>query len=166
VVVGLPLLAFIVGTFVPRDHVARVAVDLQAPADRIWALVTDFAGTPKWREDVTSVRMLEPGEGGAIRFAEQSSMGEVPFEVVSQDPPRRQVVRVMDDDQPFGGTWTWELTPTGSGTRVTLTEAGFVKSAIFRAMGLLFFSPEASMTAYLRSLARALGDSAEPRRVD
>ena len=65
-----------------------------------------------------------------MRFAEQSSMGEVPFEVVSQDPPRRQVVRVIDDDQPFGGTWTWELAPNGSGTRVTLTEDGFVKSAI------------------------------------
>jgi uncharacterized protein YndB with AHSA1/START domain len=163
IVVGLPLLAFVVGSMVPRDHVAKVAIDLASPPDRVWAIVSDFAKTTEWRSDVKSVTM-QPTQ--PVRFTEQSSQGDVTFELVSQDPPRRQVVRVVDDNQPFGGTWTWDLTPAGAGTSLTITEAGFVKNAIFRAMGLIFFSPYSTLETYLRSLARTLGETSEPRRVD
>ena len=162
VIVGVPLLAFIIGTFLPRDHVASMTMDLTAPPERVWALISDFEGTPKWRTDITRVR-VDPPAGGAVRFTESSSHGDIPFEVVRQEPPRLQVVRIVDDDQPFGGTWTWELQPTGSGTRLTITEAGFIKNAIFRTMGALFFSPADTIDAYLRALAKGLGESAEPR---
>ena len=87
------------------------------------------------------------------------------FEVVSQHAPFRQSVRVVDDDQPFGGVWTWQLEPGDVGTRVTITEAGFIKSPIFRTMGWLFFSPTDTINDYLTALARALGESATPRHV-
>ena len=162
ILVGVPLLAYVAGVFIPRDHIAAMTLDLAAPPERVWALISDFEGTPKWRSDITGVRMT-PQPDGKIRFTEASSMGEIPFEVVSQAPPSRQVIRVVDDDQPFGGIWTWELERTPSGTRVTITEAGFVKSPIFRTMGLLFFSPTETIDSYLRALSAALGDSAQPR---
>lgn len=160
-ILGIPALLALIGAFVPRHHLARVSITLQSAPETVWTLVSDFAGTPRWRPDVKRVE-LEPGSAGPLRFIEHSRNGKVPFEVVSQEPPHRQVVRVVDDDQPFGGTWTWDLTPEGSGTRLTLTEAGFVKNPIFRAVGLVFFSPSATMEGYLRGLARALGESAEP----
>ena len=161
VVVGLPLLAYGIGMFVPRNHVASLTIDLAAAPEKVWALVSDVANTPKWRTDITAVRM-QPQPDGRVRFVETSSMGDVPFEVVSQTAPTGQVIRVLDDDQPFGGTWTWELVPAGSGTRVKVTEAGFVKSPIFRTMGLMFFSPTDTIDGYLRALAKALGESAVP----
>jgi uncharacterized protein YndB with AHSA1/START domain len=163
VLVSLVLIAYVVGTFIPRNHVARRTIDLQAPPDTVWAIVSDFANTARWRDDVKGVRMDTPAGTTPIRFTESSSQGDVPFEVMSQDAPRRQVVKVIDDDQPFGGTWTWELEPAGGGTRLTITEAGFIKNPLFRAMGLLFFSPTATLESYLRSLAKALGETAEPR---
>ena len=165
IVIGIPLLLFIVGSFVARDHVARMTIDLASPPDRVWGLISDVAGTTRWRSDI-SAAVLNPNPGGPLRFTETTSNGDIPFEVVSQDPPRRQVVRIIDDDQPFGGTWTWELEPTASGTRVTITEQGFIKNPIFRTLGLVLFSPYDTIDVYLRSLAKALGDSAEPRRVD
>ncbi len=158
VLIGIPLVLALVGSLVPRNHVASMRVTLRAAPDRVWSLISDFGGTPRWRADVSAVEML-PGPGPA-RFVERSRQGKVTFEIVSQDPPRRQVVRVVDDDQPFGGTWTWELSPEGSGTRLTITEAGFVKNPIFRAVGLVLFSPTATIKGYLEGLARELGDSA------
>ena len=162
VLIGAVAVAYGVGMFIPRDHVARMTINLTAPPAQVWALISDFANTPKWRTDVTAV-VMSPQPNGAVRFTESSSQGEIPFEVVSQEPPARQVVRVVDDDQPFGGTWTWELERVPTGTKLTLTEAGFVKNPIFRAIGTLFFSPTDTMDTYLRALAKALGDSALPR---
>jgi uncharacterized protein YndB with AHSA1/START domain len=163
VVIGLPMIAFVVGSFLPRDHVVQMTIDFAAPPAQVWALVSDFPGTPKWRHDVTSIRVDPAGSGGPIRFTESTSQGDVPFEVVSQEPPRRQVVRVVDDDQPFGGTWTWVLEPRDTGTRLTITEAGFIKSPIFRTMGVLFFSPADTLNDYMRALSFALGEKSEPR---
>jgi uncharacterized protein YndB with AHSA1/START domain len=161
VVIGLPLVAAAIGMFIPRDHEARMTIDLAAAPDRVWALVSDFANTPKWRSDVKSI-VMEPSN---LRFTESSSMGDVTFEILTQEPPARQVVKVVDDNQPFGGTWTWQIDPNGSGSRVTITEAGFVKNPIFRALGAIFFSPTDSIASYLRALAKALGETAEPRIV-
>ncbi|HXF96890.1 MAG TPA: SRPBCC family protein [Gemmatimonadales bacterium] len=159
VLLAVPL---VVGSFLPRDHVARMTISLAAPPERVWALVSDFAGAPRWRSDLQRVE-LQPGPGGAQRFVETTRQGTVTFEVVSQEPPRRQVVRVVDEGQPFGGTWTWEIQPEGSGARLTITEAGFVKNPIFRVMSRLFFPPTAALDRYLRALARELGENAEPR---
>lgn len=158
VVVGVPAALALIGTFVPRDHVARVSIVLKSSPDRVWALISDFVGTPRWRKEVSKVELVPAA--APVRFIEHSKQGKVAFEVVSQESPRRQVLRVVDDDQPFGGTWTWELVPDAGGTRLTITEAGFVKNPIFRAVGRVFFSPSATIEAYLRGLAGELGETA------
>lgn len=161
VVVGLVLLLVLVGMLLPREHTARASIELAASPERVWALVSDFAGAARWRPDLESVR-IETVPGGPTRFVESSDEGEIPFEVVSQDPPHRQVVRVVDDGLPFGGTWTWELVPLGTGTGLTLTEHGFTRNPVYRTMGLVFFRPTESIARYLGALATALGEDAEP----
>ncbi len=160
VVVGIPAALALIGVFVPRNHVARVSIALKSSPERVWALIADFGGTPRWRKAVRKVEIQSSNH--PVRFVEHSKQGKVPFEVVSQEASKRQVVRVVDDDQPFGGTWTWELTPDRGGTRIIITEAGFVKNPIFRAVGLVLFKPTATLEEYLRDLARALGEAAEP----
>lgn len=164
VLVGVPALLYAAGLLIPRDHAASMEIALASPPERVWELVSDFAGTPRWRADVTRVDIL-PANGGPARFVEASRNGTVTYEVVSQEPPRRQVVRVVDDGQPFGGTWTWTIEPDGAGSRVAILEQGFVKSPLFRVMAKLFFPPTKTMDAYLRALARELGESAAPYEV-
>ena len=164
-VIGLLAVAYVAGLFIPRDHVATMSIDLATPPDRVWPVIADVAKTPEWRAGVSRVQM-QPQPDGPLRFTESSSQGDVQFEILRQDAPLRQVIRVVDDDQPFGGIWTWDLEPgAGGGTRLTLTEAGFIKNPLFRAMGALFFSPTDTMDAYLRDLARRLGETAQPAAV-
>jgi hypothetical protein len=143
-----------------------MSIELNKDPGTIWALISDFGNTTKWRRDISSVRMDAPVDG-KVRFTESGGQGDVQFEVVSQRPPFRQSVRIVDDDQPFGGQWTWQLEPLESGavskTRLTITEAGFIKSPIFRTMGTLFFSPTDTIEGYLTALARALGENASPQ---
>lgn len=159
--VGLVLVLWLVGGLLPRDHVARMTLDVRAGVDAVWALVSDFADTPRWRAAVAGLEMGDPVEG-RMRFVEVAKQGRTPFEVMAQEAPSRQVVRVIDDGMPFGGTWTWELEPTVGGTRVTITEEGFVRNPVFRIMSRIAFPPTATMDAYLRDLARELGEDTEP----
>ena len=166
IIIGLPLTAYVAGIFLPRNHVAAMSIDLTKDPATIWSLISDFGNTTKWRTDISAVRMDAPVDG-KLRFTESGAQGDVQFEVVSQHPPFRQSVRVVDDDQPFGGVWTWQLEP-GEGraqTRLTITEAGFIKSPIFRTMGTLFFSPTDTIESYLTALAKALGETASPQHV-
>lgn len=161
VVAGLALVVWVIGTRLPGGHIARGTVTLAAPIERVWGLVSDFGATPGWRPDVRAVEM-EPSTGGPVRFVETTGQGKTPFEIVSQTPPTGQVVRVVDEGLPFGGTWTWELTPADAGTRITITEDGFIRNPVFRVMGRLFFRPTDTIDRYLRALAAAVGDSAAP----
>jgi uncharacterized protein YndB with AHSA1/START domain len=160
--IALGLIAWLVGSLLPRDHVAQVAIDLQAPPARVWALIADVAGTARWRPNVKSVEM-RPAVNGRVRFVETTSERPMLFEIVSQEPPAKQVVRVADEGLPFGGTWTWELTPSDAGTRLTMTEDGFIRNPIFRVMSRLFFPPTGTLNGYLRDVAKELGESAEPQ---
>ena len=165
IILAVPLFAYVAGLFIARDHVASSSIVLGKSPAEIWALVSDFEHSTKWRTDISAVRMDAPIDG-KLRFTESGAQGDVQFEVISQQPPFRQSVRVVDDDQPFGGVWTWQIEPVDEGaspkTRVTLTEAGFMKSPIFRTMGKLFFSPTDTMDEYLAALAKALGENVSP----
>jgi uncharacterized protein YndB with AHSA1/START domain len=164
VLIGLALVVAGVGSLLPRDHIAALTITLRTPPDRVWSLLADVGGTARWRPDVSRVD-VDTGPGGALRFVEHSRQGAVPFEVVSQEPPRRQVVRVVDEGLAFGGTWTWALAAEGEGTRLTITEAGFIKNPVFRVMSKLFFPPTATIDAYLRALAKELGETAAPAAI-
>jgi len=167
-IVGLFLLTYVVGIFLPRDHVVAMSIDLNKDPGTVWSMISDFGNTPKWRTDISSVRMDAPVDG-KVRFTESGGQGDVQFEVVSQQMLFRQSVRVVDDDQPFGGVWTWQLERmldgTAPKTRLTITEAGFINSPIFRTMGALFFSPTDTIESYLTALAKALGETASPQHV-
>lgn len=161
IVIGVPLVVAAVGTLLPRDHLARMSIELRASPDRVWALVSDLPGTARWRPDVRTIEM-QAAVGGRTRYVETTRQGKTPFEIVSQQAPAAQVVRVVDEGLPFGGTWTWELERAGAGTRLTIWEAGFIRNPLFRVMSRLFFRPTATMDGYLRALAKELGERAEP----
>ena len=159
------VVAWVAGLFIARDHVASMSIELNKEPASIWTLISDFEHSTKWRTDISGVRMDAP-VAGKVRFTESGPQGDVQFEVVSQQPPFRQSTRVVDDNQPFGGIWTWQLEPLDGPaprTRLTITEAGFIKSPIFRTMGRLFFSPTDTIESYLTALASALGESASPQ---
>jgi acetaldehyde dehydrogenase (acetylating) len=104
----------------------------------------------------------------------------VTYRVEASEPPRRRVVRIADANLPYGGTWTYELTPAAAGTsanatanatanadaapltQVTITERGEVYNPIFRFMSRFVFSHHATIDAYLTALGKRLGEPVSP----
>ena len=100
-----------------RELRAEAVID--APADRVWALLTDFSQMPGWSPEL--VRML-PLKRGGLRVG-QWYLGINRRKAVIW--PSRSVVAFVDpgrslawDTRSSGARWIWDLSPDGDRTRV------------------------------------------------
>ena len=145
------------GWLLPVSHVAsRSAVIALSPA-AAYARVADVPAYPRWWSEMSAVDIL-PAVAGRPRYREHMRSGPVIFETVAAAPPTRFVSRIADPDQPFGGTWTFEIAPDADGARVTITEQGEVYNPMFRFLSRYVFS----QTANIESCLAALAMSARP----
>lgn len=151
VLLGIGLLTAGVGALLPVEHTASVSAVVRGSPEEVWAVITDVEGLSAWRPDVDSVR---PAEEGTARegWTEYTSTAPLAMDVPVWDPPGRLVTRIADEGLPFGGSWTYELSPEGDGTRVMLTEDGEIYNPLFRAMSRFVFGYDATMRRYLDAL--------------
>ena len=78
--------------------------------------------------------------------------------VEETQPPSRFVTRITDPDQPFGGTWTFEIVPNGvNQSLVTITERGEIYDPLFRFMSRFVFGYTSTMDDCLAALTRKFG---------
>ena len=162
IVVVLGLAVITVGALLPRDHMAVSSAIIAAPPHDVWNALTDVEQFPKWRA-VTEVQRLDTN-GGPRRWREVSRFGSLSFEEVEAISPRRLTSRITDTDQGFGGTWTWEIAAVPEGSRVTVTERGFVTNPMFRFLSRFVFGHYATQEEYLRALGRKFGKDVTPVR--
>ena len=64
---------------------------------------------------------------------------------------------MADPKLPFGGTWTYEVQPDGTGSAVTITEDGEVYNPIFRFVSRFFIGYEGTLRQYASDVERKLG---------
>lgn len=150
---GALLLVIVIGALLPRKHVVSRSISLHQPPQAVWNLIT---GPPTWRPTVAGYQELPPREGHRM-WRETDKQGQViTFEAVETSPPRRLVTRIADPTLPFGGTWTYEITPTGSGCSLSITEDGEVYNPLFRFVSRFIMGHTATMDEYLKALMAKL----------
>ena len=145
-----------VGALLPAGHTARCSARLPADPGTVWAVVTDIDGYPSWRPGLRTVERL-PDVDGRPRWRERDRHGVITYEVTEAAPPSRLVTRIADDGLPFGGTWTYEVSPDPGGSTVTVTEDGVVRNPVFRFVSRFETGHTATIDAYLKALAARLG---------
>ena len=165
----------IIGMMLPQNHVAARMVRVRQTPEQVFAIISDVEKVPTWRADVTRVEIL-PSENGHVMFREHGS-DAVTYRVEASEAPRRRVVRIADANLPYGGTWTYEVTPATAAvtatsatpaaplTQITITERGEVYNPIFRFMSRFVFSHHATIDAYLTALGKKLGEPVTPETV-
>lgn len=161
VIVLAILIVVLIGSRLPKSHVASVSAHYAAPPESLWASLTDVAAFPQWREGVTRVELL-PDEVGQRGWREHAKHDAVTYRVVEADPPRRLVTRIADEGLPYGGSWTYELTPSSAGTHLTITERGEVYNPVFRFVARFIIGYTGTMEGVLRSLGRRHGETVMP----
>jgi uncharacterized protein YndB with AHSA1/START domain len=151
----LVLLVLVVGWLLPVGHEASRSISVGRSPQDVYAVIADVETYPKWWSDMVRVEML-PAQEGRIRFRQHMSSGPVVVEIVETSAPTKFVTRIADPDQPFGGTWTWEIAPAGSGSTITITERGEVYSPLFRFMSRFVFGHTATLDSCLTALRARL----------
>jgi hypothetical protein len=98
----------------------------------------DRDGKPAWVEDVRGMK--------------------IPLYFERMERPTLLVARIADPSLPFGGTWTYRIQPSGTGSTVTVTEDGEIYNPFFRFMSRFVFGYTATLDQFLENLqARAAG---------
>lgn len=139
---------WVIGSLLPVEHRASVSRTLPADADTVWRRI-EPEGWPSWRGDgvevlsADAVRVQEHGQ--AIRYR-------------IERPGDRTLVTVIDTPGlPYGGRWTWSVTPAGDDSAmVTIVEEGAVYNPIFRFFSRFVFGHESTMRATLDRLQASI----------
>lgn len=148
----------LIGSMLPKAHVASRSILLHRSPQDIYAVVRDFGSAPKWRADVKRIEVETP-----VHFREVGKHGAVNYELVEDVPAQRMVTRIRDTDLGYSGQWTYTFTPESDGTRVTIREDGEVSNVLFRFMSRYIFGQTSTIDGYLTSLARHFGDETAPQ---
>ncbi|MCT7657576.1 SRPBCC family protein [Mycobacterium deserti] len=95
-------------------------IDINAPVEKVWALVADVRRMPQWSPQCRMMRTLGPVRQGA-RTVNVNRRGLLVWPTTSRItefvPEKKLSFRVNEN----GTIWSYELEPTDSGTRLTET---------------------------------------------
>ena len=149
VIVALVLVLVAIGYALPVAHVASRQAPVAATPDEVFSTLVDVERFAEWRTDVTRVEVLARSP---LRWREYGSNGEITLVLAASVRPSHLVTRTDDPSLPFGGTWTYDLVPRGSGTAVTITERGEVYNPLFRLMSRFVFGHTATVDTVLTAL--------------
>ena len=136
IVAALIAATWAVGSALPVSHEATRTATFNVPPNVLYGVIADREHYAEWWDDDT------------------------PTNVVESRPPERMVTRIADG-LPFGGTWTFEVIPEGTGSRLTITERGEVYNPIFRALSRYAFGHTATLDRFFTALEARLKRGAE-----
>jgi polyketide cyclase/dehydrase/lipid transport protein len=149
VVVALVLVVVLIGLMLPKSHRAtRMARFRQTPE----AVFAAISGPQDWRPGITVEQV--PSDGGPRKWREKSSHGAILFEEAASDPPRLYKARIADRNLPFGGTWTYEISPAGDGCVCRIMEDGEVYNPVFRFVSRFMIGQTKTIEDYLNALGK------------
>jgi uncharacterized membrane protein len=159
VLATLFIAVLVIGALVPKTHIATRTVVIDAPPDAVWAAITTVEAYPQWRDVQASVTI--PPLDGQRAWRETDRDGQqMTLVVLEEIPQRRLVTRIADKNLGFGGTWTYELAPSGRGTQVTIIEDGEIDNPMFRCIARFVIGYHSTMDDYLERLRKRVGNRA------
>jgi hypothetical protein len=155
VVVLLIVCVVVIGALLPKRHTATRSALFKAGPERLFALIS---GSQTWRPEVKACELVtEPG--GRLFQRETSQRGEtILYAIENSKPPLAIERRIETEGLPYGGKWSFQLTPADGGTRVRITEEGEVYNPVFRFVSRFILGQTASVNAYLSALGKAVGE--------
>jgi len=141
----------------PYNHAISVTGVVNAPQDKVFALIANVAHGSDWRPAVKSVTTLEK-DHGRDQWVEHLGYGQyMTFLAVHTEAPTRREVQLVDPKASYGGTWTYELSPGPSPNTTTLeiTETGYIGPPIYRFMMKRVFGPTHNLDQYMKDIQAA-----------
>ena len=162
--VALLALAIVVtGYLLPEKHSASVRAHYNASPQQLYDAIVDVEKGPAWRTGLDSVQVLERTP---LTWRESASWGKLTMVMDEATPPSRVISRIADQGEGFGGIWTYDIQPEGTGSVVTITEDGEVYNPLFRFMSRFVFGHYKSLETYATDLGKHFNETVEPERLE
>lgn len=151
---GLVAIVALIGTSLPVQHTAARSATFKASPVQLWETIS---GPPTWRPDVIRYEELPAHEGHRMWIEYGKAGSKMTYEAIESGPPRKLVTRIADPHLPFGGTWTYEISPApDGGSTLTIIENGDVYNPIFRFVSRFVMGYTATIDRYLQALQTKL----------
>jgi hypothetical protein len=148
---------YVDGARLPYNHSVSVTGIVPAPPDQVFALITNVAKGSDWRPNVKFVTVLQPDQG-RDHWVEHLNYGQFMTLLATRtEPPVRRDVLLDDPKAPYGGTWTYELSPGPDPATTTLriTETGFIKPPVYRFVMAHVMGPTHNLDQYMKDIQAA-----------
>lgn len=159
--VGIVLLIAAIGALLPEKHTAAAETSFRQPPSAVWQAITDYEKFPGWRGTISRVQSLPPVDGNPAWVEYDRHGRAIPYELIESVPGQRLVTRIADPKLPFGGTWTFEITPSGTGARLRIGGNGEVHNVIFRFLSRFVFGHRAKIDTSLAALGAKFGETGQ-----
>lgn len=153
---SLGLLIYLVGCFLPAEHVAEGRREVAAPLAAVAQRVREVEAQPRWRRGVKAIEIVSRTDSELI-YREQGGHGPIRYRFREIVAERQFESRIDDDTLPFGGRWIIELSTNSRGTEVRIREEGVVRAPVFRTLSRFVFGHETTLRGYLEDLAQSFG---------
>lgn len=164
VLVVLVAVVALIGAFIPREHVASSGAVIHRSPDSVWQVIRDQGGLGTWWTAMKQSRRVEDAQGREVW--EQTMGGFTMRGIITESTPPRRMVMTIDSppNASFGGAWIYEIEPVEGGSRVRITERGWIANPIFRFMTKFVFGYHGTQESYLKALGRKFGEKVPTER--
>ncbi|UOG41264.1 LIC10604 family protein [Leptospira noguchii] len=141
----LVLMIYAVGASLPIEHSVSMERIYKVSPENVYSSIHDFKQYPSWRQNVKEVEEIT-----STSWKETDAHDDVITFAFIQDRKNTFLEsKIMDEDKPFGGSWTFELSSVPEGTKLKITENGKVYSPVFRFFSKFVFGHSATIKEYL-----------------
>ena len=156
VFVVLIVIVVAIGMALPVKHTVSRSASFAVPPESLWRAITTIPELPTWRKNLQKVEVLPDRNGHPVWRETDNDGSAITFEMIEAVPPKMLVTRIADTDLAFGGSWTYEINPSGTGSEITITENGEVYNPIFKFVSRFIIGHYGSIDDYLEGLKKVV----------
>lgn len=142
---------YLVGQFIPVQHVASRMITINASLEEVWQAVTDIENQMAWRRDLKKVEILGKWQQGLIWIEHRRKGQTIKFREKEKIVPSRYEIEVVAGDQ-LAGYWIGEFRKENGVVNLESTEVGEIHNPIMRTLAALFFDLGKTIDRYQSNL--------------
>lgn len=149
------------GSALPETMVTLRGAQFKAPVGEVWNLVTNYPEMPNWNDGIAKVTPI-PGEDKTTLWDIEDNDGRhMVLKVVHSEQYHLHHSEIIANDQPFKGSWKFELTANDGGTWLKLEEHSRISNPFLRFVTYYILGSDYGIRTFLQALGRHLVQDVE-----
>lgn len=136
--ISLVIVFIVAGIIIPTERSFTNEVEINAPSERVWQVITDTQKYTEWQDQLAKVEHID--DKNWVEYL-KNSPEPLRFSVASDERPSRMEFHYTMGDS-FNGHWKGEITPSGSAVKLKTTDSYTAKSWPTKILIYAFFDME------------------------